>query len=193
MNDPGPDVTQLLARLSGGDPGAADELLPLLYGQLREIATRLMSDQPGDHTLQATALVNEAWMKLAGPAQRTDWESRRHFLRVASRAMRSVLVDHARKSRAERRGGDAAKLPLDELLVEAEERVHDVLAFDEALGRLEGVDAELAQLVELRFFSGLTNEEVGKALGLSTPTIERRWRTARMFLRTYLRDENEDA
>jgi len=186
MPDPSGEATQLLARLSGGDPGAADELLSLLYGQLREIAGRLMSDQRDDHTLQPTALVNEAWLKLAGPAQRTDWESQKHFLRVAARAMRSVLVDHARAMKTKKRGENALKLPLDEMLLEAEERVHDVLAFDEALTSLEAVDSELAQVVELRFFGGLTSEEVGRALGLSTPTIERRWRTARMFLRTSL-------
>jgi RNA polymerase sigma factor (TIGR02999 family) len=185
-SDPGGEATRLLGRLSGGDAGAADELLPLLYAQLREIAGRLMSDQRAEHTLQPTALVNEAWLKLAGPAQSTDWESHRHFLRVAARAMRSVLVDHARAVKTEKRGAGVVKLPLDEMLIEAEERVHDVLAFDEALAQLEGVDAELAQVVELRFFGGLTSEEVGRALGLSTPTIERRWRTARMFLRTSL-------
>ena len=186
MPDPTGDATRLLARLSGGDQAAADELLPLLYTHLREIAGRLMNDQRADHTLQATALVNEAWLKLAGPAQRTDWESHGHFLRVAASAMRSVLVDHARAVKAQKRGAGAVKLPLDEMLIEAEERVHDMLLFDEALAGLADVDPELAQVVELRFFGGLTNEEVGRALGLSTPTIERRWRTARMFLRTSL-------
>jgi len=173
-SDPSGEPTRLLARLSSGDAAAADELLPLLYGQLREIAGRLMSDQRAEHTLQPTALVNEAWLKLAGPAESTDWESHKHFLRVAARAMRSVLVDHARAVKTQK------------LLIEAEERVHDVLAFDEALAQLEALDPELAQVVEMRFFGGLTNEEVGRALGLSTPTVERRWRTARMFLRKSL-------
>lgn len=185
-SDPAGEPTRLLARLSSGDAAAADELLPLLYGQLREIAGRLMGDQRAEHTLQPTALVNEAWLKLAGPARATDWESHRHFLRVAARAMRSVLVDHARAVGTQKRGAGVVKLPLDELLVEAEERVHDVLAFDEALAQLEQLDPELAQVVEMRFFGGLTNEEVGGALGLSTPTVERRWRTARMFLRKSL-------
>ena len=191
--DPGAsdgEATRLLSRLTSGDAAAAHELLPLLYGQLREIAGRLMGDQRGDHTLQATALVNEAWLKLAGPAQRTDWESRGHFLRVASRAMRSVLVDHARARRSDKRGGpDALRLPLDEALVAAESQVRDLLAFDEALDHLGALDDELAQLVELRFFGGLTHEEIARVLGVSVPTVERRWRTARMLLRKNLEPE----
>jgi RNA polymerase sigma factor (TIGR02999 family) len=170
------------------DEGAADELMPLLYDQLRATAGRLMSGQRADHTLQATALVNEAWLKLAGPVRGAEWEGRGHFLRVAARAMRHVLVDHARAAGTDKRGADAVKLPLDELLIEAEERVRDVGAFDEALRELEAVDPELAQVVELRFFGGLTNEEVGRALGLSKPTVERRWRAARLFLRRSLAD-----
>ena len=183
------DATRLLTRLATGDASAAEELLPLLYGELRHIAGRLMDDQRGDHTLQATALVNEAWLKLADPLRRTDWESHKHFLRVAARAMRSVLVDHARSRTAAKRGGpESTRLTLDELVLEAEERVHDLLAFDEALGRLDALDPELAQVVELRFFGGLTGEETGQVLGLSTATIERRWRAARLFLREALRD-----
>jgi len=187
MQDPEGEPTRLLARLTQGDRLAGDRLLPLLYGELRRIAGRLMDDQRDDHTLQATALVNEAWLKLADPLQRTDWESRAHFLRVAARAMRSVLVDHARARTARKRGGPGAeRVPLDDVLLEAEERVHDLLEFDEALGELARVDPELAQVVELRFFGGLSNEEVARVVGLSVPTVERRWRAARMFLRATL-------
>ena len=182
--EPPGEVTRLLGRID--DPEASSALAELLYGQLRTLAGRLMDDQGAGHTLQPTALVNEAWMRLVGPAARQDWDGRRQFLRFAAQAMRSVLVDHARASKAVKRGGGAARLPLDALLLEAESRVGDLSAFDEAVTRLEAVDPELARVVELRFFAGLSMAETAKALELSVPTVERRWRTARMFLRRSL-------
>lgn len=187
------EATQLLARLSEGEAGAADRLLPLVYDQLRQIAGRLMERQPSDHTLQATALVSEAWLKLVTPEARGGWESQQHFLRVAARAMRSVLVDHARARATEKRGGpNVVKLPLDAVLLEAEDRVGELLAFDETLERLEAVDADLARLVELRFYGGLQIDEAARVLELSQRTAERRWRAARMWLRAELQGDVGD-
>ena len=178
-------VTVALRRLTDGDPTAAEELLPLLYGELRAVAERCLSDERRNHTLQPTALVHEAYLRLV-PRGDTDWEGRNHFLRTAARAMRHVLVDHARARRREKRGGDAARVPLDAALETFERPAVDLVALDEALQRLTGVDEEMGRLVELRFFGGLTIEETARILGVSTPTVERRWRVARMWLREQL-------
>lgn len=183
---PAADPTRLLERIAGGDAGAACELLPLVYGELHRVAEALMERQPAGHTLQPTALVHEAWLKLFGGKLPGELRDRGHFLSVAARAMRQVLIDHVRARRAERRGGGAQKLGLDQLAAAIEEEAVDVLGLHEALEELERLDPELAQVVELRFFAGLTIEATAKALGVSTPTIERRWRVARMLLRERL-------
>lgn len=183
---PAADPTRLLERIAGGDAGAACELLPLVYGELHRVAEALMERQPAGHTLQPTALVHEAWLKLFGGKLPGELRDRGHFLSVAARAMRQVLIDHVRARRAERRGGGAQKLGLDQLAAAIEEEAVDVLGLHEALEELERLDPELALVVELRFFAGLTIEATAKALGVSTPTIERRWRVARMLLRERL-------
>jgi RNA polymerase sigma factor (TIGR02999 family) len=175
-------VTQLLARLSHGDAAAAAELLPLMYGDLHQLARDAMRGQPPGHTLQPTALVHEAWLRLAGGAQGAEWSDRKHFVAVAARAMRAVLVDHARRKQAEKRGGGRERVPLDDVADLFEERVPDVLALDEALARLGAMDEELGRLVELRFFAGLSVEETARALDVSEPTVVRGWRVARAWL-----------
>ena len=177
------EVTELLARLRRGDAGAAEALLPRVYDELRALARRAMADERAGHTLQATALVHEAWVRLAGGDAAAD---RSAFLRVAARAMRQVLIDHARRRGALKRGGGAANEGLDAVLVEVEAHSPDVLALESALERLGAVDASLAQLVELRFFAGLTIEETARVLETSHATVERRWAMARMYLRREL-------
>lgn len=181
-----PDATVLLNRLTEGDRSAGDELLPLLYDELHRIAERQMANERAGHTLQPTALVHEAWIKLVD-ASDPGWEGRRHFLAVAAKAMRNVLVDHARARGAAKRGGGRQRLPLDDALALYEDRVPDVLALDDALQQLAGVDEQLGRLVELRFFGGLSHEEAGQVLGISTRSAERGWSTARAWLRSHLR------
>jgi len=175
-------VTQLLRRMSAGDSQAESDLMPLVYGELRALAGGLLRDAGGRHTLQPTALVHEAYLRLAGAEVAPGWEGHRHFLGVAAKAMRSVLIDHARRKQAEKRGGAAERLPLEGIVAAFEERVPDLLALDEALDRLEAMDGELARLVELRFFGGLTIEETARALDASVPTVVRGWQVARLWL-----------
>ncbi len=177
------DITRLLRLGAEGDRGADASLFPIVYAELRRLAGSLMRGQRADHTLQATALVHEAWMKLVDAPERESWQSRAHFLGLAASAMRSVLIDHARARAAQKRGGkDRARVPLDDVLDRAEASVKDVLEFDEALDALAQSDPDLSKLVELRFYAGLTMEEVATALGVSKPTAERRWAVARALL-----------
>lgn len=180
------DVTRLLRAARGGDEGARDRVYDLVYGQLRDVAATSMRRESRGHTLQPTALVHEAWIKLVD-ASDPGWEGRRHFLAVAAKAMRNVLVDHARARGAAKRGGGRQRLPLDDALALYEDRVPDVLALDDALQQLAGVDEQLGRLVELRFFGGLSHEEAGQVLGISTRSAERGWSTARAWLRSHLR------
>jgi len=182
MDAAGPEsFTQLLNSMVSGDPAAASQLAPVLYGELHGLALRMMRDQGAGHTLQPTALIHEAWMKLVGASERSV-ESRAHFAALAARAMRSVLVDHARRKGAEKRGGDGERVALDTALVEFEEPSVDVLAIDEALTTLSAMDSELGRIVELRFFAGMSVEETAAVLDVSEATIARRWRVARMWL-----------
>jgi RNA polymerase sigma factor (TIGR02999 family) len=171
-------VTLLLRRMAAGDSAAADELLPLVYAELRDLAAGLMRRQTPDHTLQPTALVHEAWLRFSNG----NFENRDHFAAVAAKAMRSVLVDHARRRQSEKRGGALERAPLDALAEVFSERAPDLLALDAALERLSRFDAELARLVELRFFAGLSVEETARVLGCSTASVTRGWRVARMWL-----------
>jgi RNA polymerase sigma factor (TIGR02999 family) len=179
-------ATQLLQRMSNGDGSAADELLSLVYGELHSLAGRFMAERSSNHTLQPTALVHEAWLRLVEPNPGSSFESRAHFLGVAAKAMRSVLVDHARRRNAQKRGGANERIPLDEISVLFEERASDLLALDEALTRLSAMDPQLGRIVELRFFGGLSVEETARALEVSEPTIVRGWRVARMWLQREL-------
>ena len=178
---------QLLERINGGDAAAVDELFPIVYDELRGLAGRLMANERGPHTLQATALMHEAWLRLNGGD--TRYENKRHFMRVAARAMRRVLVDHARKRNATKRGGELSRVPLDDALALYDENPIDLLALDEALGRLEERDESLARIVDLRFFAGLTLEEVGEVLHLSVRQVHRGWTFARGWLRRELERE----
>ncbi len=177
------EATQLLARLSAGDEAAGEALLPFVYEELRAVATSCMRRERHAHTLQPTALVHEAYMRLLGTDETPHWEDRQHFVRVAAKAMRNVLVDHARRRNALKRGGAEDPVPLDQVVASFEEQSLDVLALHECLEQLADTDAELARLVELRFFAGLTIEETSRILERSPATIERRWKVARMWLR----------
>lgn len=183
------DLTVLLHDLSGGREGALDEILPLVYEELRRIAHRHLAKERGGHTLSTTALVHEAYVKLVD-VKRVDWRDRTHFLAMASRSMRRILVDYARAHRSEKRGGTAERVPLSHAVEVAEERAADVLALDEALRRLEELDERQARGVEYRFFGGMTLEEVGEALGVSHGTAKRDWTLARAWLNRELRDSD---
>ncbi|MEP6690355.1 MAG: sigma-70 family RNA polymerase sigma factor [Gemmatimonadaceae bacterium] len=163
-----------------GDSSAFDRLLPLLYTELRGIAQRHMRGERPDHTLQPTALVHEAFLRLVGPTP-APFEDRTHFLRAASQAMRRVLVDHARARNAAKRGG-AFRVTLDESVAAADERIVDLLVLDDAMTRLAAAEPRWAQVVELRFFGGLEVPEVAEALGISTATAKRDWQFAKAWL-----------
>jgi RNA polymerase sigma factor (TIGR02999 family) len=188
--DPAGEVTRLLARLSQGEQGAADELLPLIYAELHRLASNFMARRrPGD-TLQPTALVHEAYLKLL-PAEGAQWTDHEHFLAVAAKAMQSELIDHARRRHAQKRGDGAQSLPFDDaLLLAFEERATDLLALEEALARLSVQSERAARVVELRFFGGLTHEEIGRLLGVTPRTVERDWQTARAWLHQALSDDD---
>lgn len=180
-------TTLLLRRVATGDPEAANELLPLVYGELRDLAGRYMGGERAQHTLQPTALIHEAWLRLLGE-QSAAAENRSHFVALAARAMRQVLIDHARRRDSRKRGGGEARVDLDLALELFEERGPDVLVLEEALAKLEKFDPQLVRIVELRFFAGASNEEAAAALGVSTRTIERGWKTAQAWLRAELRE-----
>ena len=181
------EVSQILARLREGDARAAEELLPVFYGELHRVAGRLMADQRRGHTLQTTDLLNEAWARIAGAG--SEYEGGEHFLRVAARAMRSVLVDHARRRSAQKRRRDLVRPLEQDPVATLQEDPHELLVLEEQLERLGEIDAELLRIVELRFFAGLTLEETGAVLGLSLQQVHRRWTMARGWLRTQLASE----
>ncbi len=177
-------ATALLRRLADGDRGAADDLLALLYEELHRIASAAMAGERREHTLQPTALVHEAWMRLQDDAP--DARSRAYFLGAAAQAMRRVLIDHARRRDAEKRGGGLERRPYEELLGLFEERAGPMLELDEALGELARLDPDLARVVEMRFFAGAGTAEIAADLGLSTRSVERAWSTAQAWLKTRL-------
>ena len=177
-------ATVLLRRLGAGDVSAGDELFRLVERELHGLAQRLMSPEP-DHTLQPTALVHEAWIRMAASEQ-PSFADRAHFVRVAAKAMRHTLIDHARRKRAAKRGGGAAREPLDQVLAAFEERAADLLALDVALERLAVLDPQLAEIVERRFFAQATNAEIARGLDVAERTVERGWKVARAFLRAEL-------
>ncbi|MBI1355948.1 MAG: sigma-70 family RNA polymerase sigma factor [Acidobacteria bacterium] len=175
------EVTQLLRMAQQGDPQAPEQLYPLIYAELRRIARRLLAGERAGHTLDTAGLVNEAYLKLADPTQNPA-EGRAHFLRIAARAMRQILVDHARRKGAEKRGGDWARTSMDEARLGQAPRGEEMLALDEALNRLNEVDERLRQIVEFRFFAGLSETEIAEALGVTTRTVQREWAKARAWL-----------
>lgn len=174
-------VTELLVAWSDGDAAAFDRLLPVVYAELKAIARQVFRRERGEHTLQPTAIVHEAFLKLAGGAP-VSFRNRAHFFAVASQAMRQILVDHARARRAGKRGGGATRIELGERAGEDGAELADVLAVDQALERLTAVDPELARIVTLRFFGGLTVDEAAEVIGVSAPTVKRDWRLAKAFL-----------
>ncbi len=185
-DDGNAEVTEALLALRGGSPEAMERLLPLVYDQLRRVARRQLGREETGHTLTTTALVHEAYLRLVDQT-RTDWQDRVHFFAVASGAMRRVLIDHARRHRAVRRGGSpegtpAVRVALDSLALPSVDRAESLLALDEALERLADFDPSLARVVEYRFFGGLTEEEVATALGVSRRTVARSWAAARGWL-----------
>ena len=172
-------VTELVRQLGSGDAAIAEELLPLVYDQLRAIAGGIFARQPEGHTLQPTALVHEAWLKLGNRDE--GWETRSHFFAVAARAMRQVLTDHARARRADKRGKGAQKVTFDEQLG-TEPQDHDLVDLSDALERLAEANERHAKVVELRLFAGLTVDEVANLLGVTSRTIKLDWRAARAWL-----------
>jgi len=179
------DVTRLLAEHRDGREGALAELMPLVYDELRAVAARHMRRERDGHTLQPTALVNEAYMRLVDQT-RVDWQGRTHFLAVASTAMRRLLIDHARARGRDKRGGERVRVDLDESVNVVEPDDEAVLAVHEALERLEALDARQARVVELRYFGGLGVDEVAEALGVSRRTVEAEWTHAKAWLQREL-------
>jgi RNA polymerase sigma factor (TIGR02999 family) len=173
-------VTNLLKRVSAGEQGAVDELLPLLYHELKRIAHRKLRDERRGHTLNTTALVHEAYLRLG--LQQIVWQGRVHFFAVAARAMRRVLIDHASGRRADKRGGGAAHVSVDDALAAPERRVDDLLALDEALNRLERLEPRQARVVECHVFAGMSLEDTAVALDISPATVSRDWTVARAWL-----------
>jgi RNA polymerase sigma factor (TIGR02999 family) len=174
-------ITQLLARWSSGDQEAAERVLPLIYGELRRIAARQLRQERGDHTLQATAIVHEAYMRLVGQPG-LEWPNRSHFFAFSAHLIRRILVDYARRRNRAKRGGLSEKITLVEVADLALEKSPDLVALDEALCGLEKVDPRKATVVELKFFAGLTLEEIAEQLRISPETVSREWRRARAWL-----------
>jgi RNA polymerase sigma factor (TIGR02999 family) len=175
------DVTQVLSEMAGGDPEAIDRLLPVVYENLRDLARRELRRERDDHTLSATAMVHEAYLRLV-QLDSVSWEGRAHFFGAAAVAMRRILISYARSRNAQKRGGGAAHVPLDDVIVAARERPADVLALDEALERLKELDERQASVVECRFFAGMSLDETAAALGISNATVRRDWALARAWL-----------
>ena len=179
-SSPGP-VTQLIRSIQSGDPEAADQLLPIVYAELRGLGRAMMAHLPPGNTLQGTSLVHEAYLRLIGDEER-DWKCRAYFFAAAAQAMRRILVDQARRKAAIKHGGGQVRLDADEVEIPITLPAEDVLALDDSLERLRTRDARKAAVVELRFFAGLSIEETALVLGISEPTVERDWRFARAFL-----------
>jgi RNA polymerase sigma factor (TIGR02999 family) len=185
----GQAVTEALVALRNGTPGAMDRLMPLVYEQLRRIAHRQLGSEPTGHTLSTTGLVHEAYLKLVDQ-KRAQWQDRAQFFAIAAGAMRRVLVDYARRHRAARRGGAVPRpISLDDVDIPVTERADVIVALDEALDRLARMDARLAQVVECRFFGGLTEAETAAALAVSQRTVAREWAAARAWLHQELRGD----
>jgi RNA polymerase sigma factor (TIGR02999 family) len=175
------EVTQLLLDWSDGDQAAFDALMPLVYDELRQMAHRYMSRERPGHTLQTTALVSEAYLRLVDQ-KRVHWQNRAHFFAVAAQAMRRILIDYARKQRYAKRGGGAPKISLEEAAVMSQERAADLVALDQALITLASLDPQQSRVVELRFFGGLTIEETAEVQRLSVDMVKREWATAKAWL-----------
>ena len=184
------DLTQMLIQLSEGRAQVVDDILPLIYDELRRLAGNYLRRERSDHTLQPTALVHEAYLKLIDQTQ-VKWQNRAHFFGIAANIMRCILVDYARQHRADKRGGAAEKLPLEEeILIVSEGKSAELLALDEALENLAKIDEQKSKIVELRYFGGLSVEETAEVLGVSEVTVKRHWRMAKAWLYGQLSQEN---
>ncbi len=179
------DVTQLLSKAQSGDENALNELLPLVYNELRRVAANQLKSERGDHTLQATALVHEAYIRLLEQRE-VDWRNRAHFFSIASEMMRRILVNYAIQRNAQKRGDGATKIALDEAISFSNQRDFDLVSLDDALKSLEKLDEKQAKIVELRFFGGLTIEETAEVLEISDSTVKREWRMAKAWLKTQI-------
>ena len=185
-------TTLLLRRMSDGDSAAAEELMPIVYDELHRIADRIMRRERQGHTLQPTALINEAFMKMV-QVSAPGWEGRTHFMRLAASAMRSVLIDYARAEDAQKRGGKRRPVTLHDQFAVNLDEAGQVLAVDEGVVALAGVDGQLAEIVELRFFGGFANKEIAELLGVSLRTVERGWQFARAWLKQHFESNGERA
>ena len=183
-------LTQMLIQLSEGNAQMVDDILPLIYDELRRLAGNYLRRERSDHTLQPTALVHEAYIKLIDQTQ-VKWQNRAHFFGIAANIMRRILVDYARQHKAEKRGGAAEKMPLEEeILIVSEGKSAELLALDEALENLAKFDPQKSKIVELRYFGGLSVEETAEVLGVSEITVKRHWRMAKAWLYGQLAQEN---
>lgn len=192
MHEAGGDVTVLLGQLRAGQANAADQLVPLIYNELRRIAGAQMGRERSGHTLQATAVVHEAYLRLAGE-QEIEWQSRAHFFGIAAKVMRRVLLDYARQRHAGKRGGEAArKVEIDDNALICFDRLDDVVAMDDLIGQLTELDPQHGRIVELRFFAGLNVEETAEVMGISPRTVKREWRLAKAWLHRALTSERPD-
>lgn len=185
-------ITQLLEQWGGGDQQALEKLTPLVYAELHRLASRYLRRERPDHTLQSTALVNEAYLKLAGQHS-VRWQNRAHFFGIAAQLIRRILVDYARTRLADKRGSDAPKLSLDDVLESTAARDLDLVALDDALDDLAKIDARQSRVVELRFFAGLSVEETAEVMQMSPATVKREWTAAKAWLFRELRRQAVDA
>lgn len=186
------EVTVLLEAWNRGDQAALDQLMPLVYTELRQMARRYMSGQPTGHTLQTTALIHEAYLKLAGQSD-VHWHNRSHFFAVAATAMRHILVNHALARKTEKRGGNFQKVSLDQAAFVSDERYAELVALDEALTRLATFDERKSRIVELRYFGGMSLEETAEVLKISVETVKRDWRMAKLWLLSELKGASDEA
>ena len=182
------DITQLLLIWSKGNHAALDQLVPLVYPELRKMARRYMGREKGEHTLQTSALINEAYLRLVDQ-QAIEWKDRGHFFAVSAQVMRHILIDHARRTKYDKRGGGVQHLPLNDVAMANQERAAELVALDDALIGLAKMDPRKSQIVELRFFGGLTVEETAEALDLAPITVMREWRAAKAWLHRQVTSE----
>jgi len=187
-----PNVTELLQAWSGGDESALEKLIPLVYDELRRLAKRYIGRERPGHTLQTTALVNEAYLRLID-AQQVEWQNRAHFFAISAQLMRRILVDFARSKRFAKRGGEAVQVSLAEAILMPQGRDADLVALDEAMAELAKVDERKSRVVELRFFGGLSVEETAEVLKVSPETVMRDWKVAKVWLLRELKRENDEA
>jgi RNA polymerase sigma factor (TIGR02999 family) len=187
------DVTQILSAIERGDPHAAEQLLPLVYDELRKLAAQKLAQEKPGQTLQATALVHEAYLRLVDRDNDQPWNSRGHFFAAAAEAMRRILVDQARKKMSRKRGGGLERLPLEEVEIGAPEPTVDLLAVNDALEKFGRIDKAAAELVKLRYYAGLTLPQAAEALGISSSTADRQWAYARAWLHAELQENDAES